>query len=121
MQLDQQPPASEVVIPDKIDEEQDRGEEQKNEEEKKMDPDKIARLNIGSAQSRNQGDDSPGKLGGKSPSYSEFDQDKSPIAAVEIDKNASSSFINAAQNLKDMEKEDGISPGKDRYANESND
>ena len=125
MQLDQQPPASELVIPDKIIEEQDKGEDQTNNEEEKknetMDPGKIARLNLGSATSQKQDDDSPRQNDQQSPSYSEFDQDKSPIAAVEIDHNASNSFLNANQNIEDMAKEDKTVPGKDRYAAESND
>ena len=53
MQLDKEPPASDVVIPDKINEEQHKGgqDQKEAEEEKKLEEGKIARLNIGSAES----------------------------------------------------------------------
>ena len=111
MQMDAQQPASMIVIPDKIDEEQDPTGNGNQEEEKKVSPEDIARLNIGSAHSGR----SPALDNQNSPDYSEFEGDKSG-EVTPVDVGDKKPF-----GAKADDKIEGQLPAKDRYAADSED
>ena len=104
------------MIPDKIGDEQGRD---KQAEKEKVSPEQIAQLNVGSpsgsVRSNSANADGQQMLGNQSPSYSEFENDKSNLPEVDLEGNASATFLNGTGNQ--MVREEA----KDRYAQNEDD
>ena len=121
MQLEEDKPVSELMVPNKMNEEEAN---ETPEESKALDPNALARLNLGSGESARKPEEassekneqqSANKPGAQSPDYSEFDQDKTPVSELELGPKQESLRINAPE-LQDKEKP----PARSRYVGDDN-